>query len=183
MKFVGRLGLLVSLLGMSAVAQAAVLPTQGVVRDNANVVVHQAVFGATFRLYDSPDAEEALWTEFWPPAGQTCAASPQSCLQVSRGVFQVNLGSHTPLTSEIFSSGGLWLGLSVESEPELPRRPLGTTGYAFHADTALWASDAATLGGLTPEDFEPVGAAADAISQHLAETPHLTTDEHAALTG
>jgi subtilisin-like proprotein convertase family protein len=115
-------------LTLSAPVHAAVplqLPAQGVLRDNAGIPVLQGTFEMTFALYDSDDAEAPVWTETWPE------------VQVTGGTFRAMLGAETPLDSSIFAAdGGLWLGVSVEGEPELPRRPLGSTPFARHAGAA-----------------------------------------------
>ena len=88
------------------------------------VPVAEDVFGMTFALYDSPDAAEAVWTESWPPGEGDCQADPTDCVHVVSGTFQVMLGAMEDLDSTIFAGGGqLWLGVTVESDAELPRRP------------------------------------------------------------
>ncbi|MEC9071441.1 MAG: hypothetical protein VX938_03640, partial [Myxococcota bacterium] len=132
--------LVTSLVLVPLFASAAVplqTPIQGVLRDNAGVPVVEDIFEVTFALYDSPDSQEALWSETWPPEGTDCATTPESCVHVQGGVFHLNLGTHEPLSAEIFSqSASLWLGMAVESDPELPRRPLGSAPYSVHAGSA-----------------------------------------------
>lgn len=112
-------------------------PIQGVLRDNAGVPVVEDIFEVTFALYDSPVAENPLWTETWPPEGSDCVTTPESCVHVQAGVFQLSLGTHTPLSPGLFSSDApLWLGMTVETDPELPRRPLGSAPFAVHAGSA-----------------------------------------------
>lgn len=147
-------------------APPPVMPLQGVLRDNAGLPVAEGVFSVAFALYAAPSGGAALWTESWPPAGQTCAGSPESCLVVHGGSFHVMLGSHTPLDPALFAATPqLWLGMTVESDPELPRRPLGSAAYALHAATAgtalgLDCSGCVPFGALSPEALSGVGAAA-----------------------
>jgi hypothetical protein len=100
------------------------MPLQGVLRDNAGAPVAAGTFEMTFAIYADAESDEALWTEVRQVTAQG-------------GQFRVNLGVESPLDPSIFAaSGALWLGVSVEGEPELPRRPMGTTPYAFQATSA-----------------------------------------------
>ena len=100
------------------------MPLQGVLRDNAGAPVAEGTFEMTFAIYADAESDEALWTEVRQVTAQG-------------GQFRINLGAESPLDPSIFAaSGALWLGVSVEGEPELPRRPMGTTPYAFQATSA-----------------------------------------------
>ncbi|MEE2780481.1 MAG: hypothetical protein VYE15_08150 [Myxococcota bacterium] len=181
-----RLTSLVVALLLAVPVQAAVpsfFPTQGVIRDSTGTPVYEGVYSVLFSLYDAADAAVPLWTEAWPPTNVDCTSEPQMCVQVTDGVFYAELGSHLPLTPELFSSGTLWMGVSVEGEPELPRTRLGTMAYAFFSGWSDYAVDAGLLGGHAPEAFEPVGAAQEAVAQHEAAHPHLSADAVAALSG
>ncbi|MEC9073410.1 MAG: hypothetical protein VX938_13550, partial [Myxococcota bacterium] len=142
---------------LSTAAQAAVplrVPVQGALRDNAGVPVANDVFAVRFALYPSPDAIEPLWVEHHPPEGVDCGDLPQHCVHVKGGVFQVQLGSSTGLSTSLFSeSEHLWLGVRVETDPELPRRPLGSAPYALHAGSAahLACTGCVGLDTLSPE--------------------------------
>ena len=124
----------------AAVATAAVplmVPVQGVVRDNSGSLVADGAFEVVFALYASDSGGEALWTETWPPGGGDCQASPADCVGVAGGVFDVALGTHEALSTELLvAAGSLWLGLAIEGEPELDRRRLGSSPYALVAGTA-----------------------------------------------
>jgi hypothetical protein len=101
------------------------MPLQGVVRDNAGNPAN-GEFEVTFALYPSQDAApaEAVW---W---------NTQS-ITVNDGRFLTRLGEGKPLDPQDFSSGeALWLGMAIEGEDELPRRPLGSSATALHAQTA-----------------------------------------------
>jgi len=116
------------------------MPLQGVLRDNAGAPVAQGEFPMTFAIYAAADAADALWTE---TLGVT----------VQGGQFRLNLGTITPLSPTLFAaSGALWLGITVESEPELPRRPMGTTPYAFQSASA---SGLSCSGCVEPEALSP----------------------------
>ena len=101
------------------------MPLQGVVRDNAGNPAN-GEFEVTFALYPSEDATpaEAVW---WNTQNIT----------VNDGRFVTRLGEGKPLNPQDFSSGeALWLGMAIEGEDELPRRPLGSSATALHAATA-----------------------------------------------
>jgi hypothetical protein len=53
------------------------------------------------------------------------------------GYFSVHLGSNgTPLTAAVFDHAESWLGITVDSDPEIsPRTRLGTVPYAFKTGT------------------------------------------------
>lgn len=115
-----------ALLSGSALAVVPLeMPLQGVVRDNAGNPAN-GEFEVTFALYPSDEATpaEALW---W---------NTQS-ITVNNGRFVTRLGAGNPLEPSDFSSGdALWLGMAIEGEDELPRRPLGSSATALHAQTA-----------------------------------------------
>ena len=99
------------------------MPVQGVLRDNAGNLT-DGTFDVTFALYDVAEDGDALWSE-------------TVSVTVTSGVFASRLGTGEVLDPALFaSSPGLWLGMAVDGDPELPRRPLGTTGYAFQASSA-----------------------------------------------
>ena len=134
--------LLLSMLFVASPAAAAsTLPIQGVVRDNAAALVTDGAFAMSFALYSAADAETPLWTEAWPPGAESCDPDPgPGCVTVSGGVFTVLLGTYEALVPETLASADqLYLGITVEAEPELPRRPLGAAARALtaaHADVA-----------------------------------------------
>ena len=129
-----------ALLLTSATASAAVpleMPLQGVLRDNAGTPVVEGEFEVTFAIYTDSEATEQVWTETHPT------------LSVAAGAFRVQLGSVVPLDPSVFAtSSALWIGMTVETDPELPVRPLGTTAFAFHSASA---ADLACTGCVQPD--------------------------------
>lgn len=121
-----------------AAAVPLLMPTQGVVADNAGTIIAAGAFEMTFALYAAEAGEDAVWTETWTTqAAGGCAEDPEGCVVVSGGVFAVELGRHAPLSPDVFAGASeLWLGVAVEGDPELPRRALGSAGFAFHAGSA-----------------------------------------------
>ena len=109
------------------VCLAATLPAQlpriinyqGVLTDAGGAAVGDGTYSVTFRLY----AEEAGGTEIW---------SESQSVTVSKGIFNVNLGSVMPL--DLPFEVAHWLGISVEGEAELsPRVQLTTSPYSFNS--------------------------------------------------
>jgi hypothetical protein len=87
----------------------------------------------TFRLYDARTAGSVLWNE------------TQNAVTVDKGIFNVLLGSGTPIPSSIFTGGPLWLETQVESDTLSPRKKLVSVGYAMkseNADNAIYADTA-----------------------------------------
>jgi hypothetical protein len=130
MKMIKRLWFLLAIpaLLLPSAAISAIpleMPLQGVVRDNAGNPAN-GDFEVTFALYPSEGAEavEAVW---WNTQN----------ISVVDGIFVTRLGEGKPLDPATFTSGApLWLGMAIESEDELPRRPLGSSAYSLHAATS-----------------------------------------------
>lgn len=71
----------------------------------------------TFRLYTAPTGGTAVWTE---------AHTGANAVPVSNGLFNVLLGSLTPIPSEVWSNVTLYLGVQVGSDAEMaPREIVG----------------------------------------------------------
>ena len=140
-KLTCTLSALVALLLVIPAASAdapAQMPLSGVLRDNAGTPVSAGAFEVEFTLYADAEGKSPVWSESWvAPDADDCDSAPGSCLTVSGGVFRLMLGSINPLQASIFAqSAGLWLGMTVETDPELPLRPLGSTAWAMHASSA-----------------------------------------------
>jgi hypothetical protein len=108
-------------------------------------------YAMSFRLYNVASGGSALWSESYPS------------ISVSTGVFQVLLGSQTPLTDAIFDQSSLYLGITIGSDAEMtPRRQVVGVGYAFRAN------EADTLDGFHADDFAAKNAldAADGSPQN-----------------
>ncbi|MDD2891317.1 MAG: hypothetical protein PHE49_11880, partial [bacterium] len=72
-----------------------------------------------FRLYTTPTGVTPLWNE------------AQDTVQVSKGVFNVLLGSVTPIPDSFFNNTSLYLETQVGSEVLSPRKKLTSVGYAI----------------------------------------------------
>ena len=77
----------------------------------------------TFRLYDAPSGGAALWTEVHTNA---------NAVPVADGLFNVMLGSLTPISSTVWSSGTSYLGVQVGNDAEMsPREAIGNVPTAM----------------------------------------------------
>jgi hypothetical protein len=79
----------------------------------------------TFTIYnDSSAGSLVLWTE------------TQTGVEVNTGLFNVLLGSVTPIPDTVFVSDWTWLGIQIGYDPEIaPRTRLVTVPYAFRVAT------------------------------------------------
>ncbi|MFH1690810.1 MAG: hypothetical protein ABIE42_11350 [Candidatus Eisenbacteria bacterium] len=95
---------------------------QGVLRDATGDIVPDDSYSVDFSIYDVEVGGTPLWTE-------------TQSVDVSHGLFHVVLGSSTAL--DIDFDVPYWLGIAVESEPELaPRSELTAAPYALRAAVA-----------------------------------------------
>lgn len=85
-----------------------------------------------FSLYDAPSGGSLLWTESHPG------------VPVLDGVYDVELGSSTPLTPGLVAGGALHLEIEVDGETLTPRQRLVAVPYALRADTAENAENVGT---------------------------------------
>ena len=108
-------------------------------------------------------ATDSGGAELWQEAHETAQA-----VQVTSGIFAVQLGSITPFPANLFNTHPL-LFLEVEadldgdgystSEKFLPRTQLTATPYAFRANSAAQADNALLLEGHGASDFALAGGA------------------------
>ena len=138
------LGLLVC-----STASAQHLMAEGVLRDSNGQTLN-GQFDMTYQLYTAEDAEDAVWVE--THVGQ----------EVSGGFFQARLGQSSLLSGALFADNkaGLWLGITLSGQPELPRTPLETDPFAFHAQVAQSAMGLNCTGCVGPEALGGVNFAA-----------------------
>jgi hypothetical protein len=123
----------------------AYLPIQGILADAEGVPVDGDV-EVRFGLYTADMGGTALWTE-------------TQTVSVEDGLFGAYLGDITPIDLALFRDNGtIYLGLAVETDAEMPRFQIATTGFAAFAQ---YAGDAATVGGHAPTDFQLAGSAVD----------------------
>jgi hypothetical protein len=77
----------------------------------------------TFSIYPDTLGFPADWTE------------TQNDVIVKEGIFNVLLGSVDSIPSSVFDGNIKYLGVQVESDPEMsPRKPIVSTAYAYNSD-------------------------------------------------
>jgi hypothetical protein len=98
---------------------------QGMLTDNAGNPITEPR-DLTFTIYDAPTSGTALWTE------------THTAVSIVDGLFNVILGGDTtPIPDSVFDSPERYLGIKVETDPELvPRIQLTSVGYAYRAMTS-----------------------------------------------
>lgn len=104
---------------------------QGALSDAIGDPVADGMYSLTFTIYDDAFSGSILWVETQPT------------VQVTNGLFAVSLGAVVPIDPVLFSLPDRWLGISVNSDPEIsPRTKFQSGSYAFHSQTV--AQDAIT---------------------------------------
>lgn len=94
-------------------------------------------YSITFKIYDAPSGGNIVWQE------------TQLSITVTRGIFNVLLGSVTPITDSIFNDTSRWLTFVVGAEPEItPRARLSSSPYAFRVNTVDGASGGTIVGDI-----------------------------------
>jgi len=129
------ISLCLTLLLCSAVIATADIPHniayQGRLTDTSGVP-REGSFAITFRIYDAEAAGTMLWEETHPN------------VTVSGGIFDILLGSITPL--DLSFDAQYYLAIQVGGDPEMiPRQIIASSGYAYRAETAGLADEAAAL--------------------------------------
>ena len=103
---------------------------QGYLTDNAGAPIDTTV-NITFKIYDDPSGGTALWT------------SPR-IVQVSNGVYSIQLGSVTPLVGLQFDVP-YFLGIDIESNGEMtPRQAFESVPYSVVSAQAEVAQSVAS---------------------------------------
>ncbi|HUT53750.1 MAG TPA: hypothetical protein VM658_10180 [bacterium] len=113
---------------------------QGRLTDAAGVSVSDTV-DIIFQIFDAPTGGTLLWQE------------TQANVLVSQGIYNVLLGSVTPLDPDIFGAVPLYLRIRVNGELMIPRARITSVPYAIKADGLLdgrLEMDTRTLDVATP---------------------------------
>jgi len=108
-------------------ASTGTIAYQGRLADSSGNPLTQTL-NMSFRLYSAATGGAALWTEQWTgPNG----------VQVSDGLFNVMLGSLTPIAQSLITgNSNLFLGITVGTDDEMtPRVQLGSVPFAVQALT------------------------------------------------
>jgi hypothetical protein len=81
-------------------------------------------YTVAINIYGTETGGTAVWSE----TGVTIAAKG--------GQFSYQLGTKTPLTATALNLSKAWIGLQIGTDPELPRKQLGSSAYALRAALA-----------------------------------------------
>jgi len=132
----------------SAGTSTGTIAYQGRLADSAGNPLTE-ILNMSFRLYSGASGGAALWTEQWTgPNG----------VQVSDGLFNVMLGSLTPIAQSLITGNStLFLGITVGTDDEMsPRVQLGSVPFAVQAltvpDGSITAAKLAADVSLIPPD-------------------------------
>jgi len=126
------LGLVLGML-LPGLAQAQLnpfYPVQGVLQDSAGVPVNGPL-SVIFALYVEETSSTGIWNE-------------TTTVDFDEGLFSVYLGEVNTLDPGLFATNdGLWLGITVGSDPEMDRVFLASTPYSAYAEHAANADSVA----------------------------------------
>ncbi len=104
---------------MASAMVPATLNYQGLLADSAGSPIPDSSYSLTFRLFGTPTGGTPLWIE------------SHSAVAVSAGLFDVLLGSDTPLDLDFDQP--LYLSISLDGEAEfVPRKPLSASPYSLN---------------------------------------------------
>lgn len=122
-----------------ALAVPGMVNYQGKLTNSDGTPVDDGTYNIQFSIYNVSTGGTALWTE------------SQSVI-VTNGIYNVKLGSLTPIPTDILDNSSLYLGVKVGSDSEMtPRIEVTSTFYA------LKAGNAESLEGHGSGDFALVG--------------------------
>lgn len=139
---------------------------QGRLADASNNTVADGLYNMQFRLFTVGSGGSATWTETRETANR---------VQVTNGIFAVQLGAVTPLSASLFSGNDVYFEITLPTpgtatcntascasweSPMTPRQKMATSAYAFQAENAN------TLDGLDSTAF----AAASGSGNYIQNT-------------
>ncbi len=114
-------------LGTATTAVAAIPTTiavEGILQSSGGAAAADGLYNVTFGIYSDPVNGNPLWSE-----GPVQVA-------VKSGEFAYILGSTKALSAAVLSGTGLYMSMQIGTDPELPRKPLGSEAFAFRAAVA-----------------------------------------------
>jgi len=85
-----------------------------------------------FSIFADSTGGSALWNE------------TQASVEVADGIFNLYLGSLTPMSTVLFDGSERWLEMIVDSETLVPRQLLSSVPYGFRTEEADHATTADT---------------------------------------
>lgn len=113
-----------------------------------------------FSVYEAPTGGTAVWAE-------TLSVAPDT-----QGRLSIRLGEIHPLNESVFPGTDRWLGVQVESDPEMTRHPLASAPYSFRVSTIDSASGGTIKGNVRLIDNLSVEQVA--ITVHPSNGPILS---------
>lgn len=126
-------------------AAPGVISYQGTLTDAAGKPVTGNV-DITFRLFAAPTGGTALWTE---------AHTGANAVPVSNGLFNVLLGSLTPIPASVWSNANVYLGVRVAGDTEMsPREIIGAVPVAMAVPDGSITSAKIADGAVTGEKID-----------------------------
>jgi hypothetical protein len=115
------LGLLLVLFSYSSAQVPQLMNYQGKLTDASGAPVNDTV-QMVFSIYSDEGGVNQLWTE------------TQTTVIIEKGVFNVLLGSETPIPYSVFDGSTRYLGVAIGGDPEItPRKAMVSVPYAFRA--------------------------------------------------
>ena len=97
------------------------VPFQAVLTEPGGALVEDGSYTVVFSFYPAASGGSHPWTE-------------TQTVQTSAGVFSAHLGTVNPITPAHVASEELWLGIKVNSDPEMTsRQRIGSAIYALVA--------------------------------------------------
>jgi hypothetical protein len=159
-----RLQLLLSVALLLVIIQSLVaqiprnISYQGILTDSLGNPKPDGKYKFTFRLYTSQSGGNAIWSE-------------TKSLQTKQGLFFTTLGDVVPFPDSLLFDKQYYLGIQIETEPELfPRIPLTSVGYSISslraqiADTVMKVPPAVIPeGSITNSKIAPNAITSDKI--------------------
>jgi hypothetical protein len=106
----------------------ALIPYSGQLADDGETIVADTTVTMTFTLYTNAEAPDStLWTETHP------------AIVVHNGLFNVSLGSLSPLSAAALDFPQVWLGVTVGGDSELaPRSRVLPVPYAITSERVIF---------------------------------------------
>ena len=121
-------GLVAAVTATPGTAHAAVPSTtlvEGLLQSSGGAAAADGVYTVTFAIYKDEVGGNPVFAESGVSVG------------VKGGQFSYALGTKTPLTATVLGSmPSAWLGMKIESDPELPRKPMASVAFALRAGLA-----------------------------------------------
>jgi len=113
---------------------------QGILNNSSGDPVSNGSYSVLFRIYNTAAGGSIMW-------GETRTVT------TTNGLFTVELGEVVPFEVSVFNDTALWLGIKVESDPEMtPRQRLTAVPYSMHTIIASTERNYVVSG----PDFSPI---------------------------